>query len=37
MIQFSPIPYIQKLSRTQEAGAQRLVFRRFPAFERQEA
>ena len=37
MTQFSPIPYIQKLSRTPQTGSQGLVFRRFPAFERQEA
>ena len=37
MTQFSPKPYIQKLSRTQETGAQSFVFRRFPALSGQEA
>ena len=37
MTNLSPIPYIQKLSRTQEAGAQSLVFRRFSALSGQEA
>ena len=31
MTNLSPIPYIQKLSRTQETGAQGVVFGRFPA------
>lgn len=30
MTQFSPTPYIQKLSGTQENGAQRVVFGDFP-------
>lgn len=37
MIRFSPIPYIKKLSRTQETGAHGLVFRRFTAPSGQEA
>lgn len=37
MTQFPPIPYIQKLSRTPQAGSQGLVFRRFSALSGQEA
>ena len=37
MSQFFPIPYIQKISTTQETGAQGVVFRRFAAPSGQEA
>ena len=37
MIDFSPIPYIQKISTTQETGSQGLVSWRFPALSGQEA
>ena len=37
MIDFSPIPYIQKISTTQETGSYSLVFRSFPAISGQEA
>lgn len=37
MTRFSPMSYIQKLSRTRETGSQSLVFQRFSALSGQEA